>query len=211
MVVEMAKAQWTVTPGSLGWFPAGLRHQARFPGPFKGKSLYPDSAVCAAFPQAPGIYGADLFMQALLERICLSCQPDMAADYQRSLLTLLAAEIARAPQLPLQLRLPADRRARNIADYLLAHPETPMNQLQLAQHWGLSVRSLSRLFREQTGLSFSQWRQQAKVVVSLQWVLAGESIGEVAARSGYSNTSAYIDVFRARFGNTPGQMQMKKR
>ncbi|VDR29560.1 HTH-type transcriptional repressor of iron proteins A [Raoultella terrigena] len=84
-----------------------------------------------------------------------------------------------------KLLLPTDRRARNVADQLLAHPDSPLTQAQLAQRWGLSVRSLSRLFREQTGLSFCQWRQQAKVVTSLQWVLAGEPIAEVAARSGY--------------------------
>lgn len=109
--------------------------------------------------------------------------------------------------MPLQLTLPVDRRARNVANQLLKNPACELDQTQLAQQWGLSVRSLSRLFTQQTGLSFSQWRQQAKVVTSLQWVLAGLPVSEVALRSGYSNVRAYIDVFRQRFGKTPGQLQ----
>jgi len=105
------------------------------------------------------------------------------------------------------LTLPVDRRAGNVANQLLKSPACELAQPQLAQQWGLSVRSLSRLFTQQTGLSFSQWRQQAKVVTSLQWVLAGLPVSEVALRSGYSNVSAYIDVFRQRFGKTPGQLQ----
>nr|VUD30365.1 AraC family transcriptional regulator [Raoultella sp. NCTC 9187] len=154
------------------------------------------------------IYGTDSFIQALLERLCAGPRPGFPADYSPSLLSLLAAEITNAVELPLQLLLPTDRRARNVADQLLAHPDSPLTQTQLAQRWGLSVRSLSRLFREQTGLSFCQWRQQAKVVTSLQWVLAGEPIAEVAARSGYANVSAFIEVFRERFGRTPGQLQL---
>ena len=96
-----------------------------------------------------------------------------------------------------------------MASELLKNPAGTRDQSQLAQQWGLSVRSLSRLFKEQTGLRFSQWRQQAKVVASLQWVLADLPVSEVAALSGYSNVSAYayIDVFRQRFGKTPAQMR----
>ena len=208
MVVETEQAQWTVTPGSVGWFPAGLRHRAQVPGQLSGTSLYLHASTGAGLPLTPGIYGTDSFIQALLERLCAGPRPGFPADYSPSLLSLLAAEITNAVELPLQLLLPTDRRARNVADQLLAHSDSPLTQTQLAQRWGLSVRSLSRLFREQTGLSFCQWRQQAKVVTSLQWVLAGEPIAEVAARSGYANVSAFIEVFRERFGRTPGQLQL---
>lgn len=208
MVVESGQAQWTVTPGSVGWFPASLRHRAQVPGKLSGTSLYLHLSTCTRLPQTPGIYGSDSFVQALLDRLCAGPRPGFPADYSSSLLSLLAAEIAHAAELPLQLLLPTDRRARNVADQLLAHPDNLQTQAQLAQRWGISVRSLSRLFREQTGLSFCQWRQQAKVVTSLQWVLAGEPIAEVAARSGYANVSAFIEVFRERFGHTPGQLQL---
>lgn len=210
MVIETSKMQWTVTPGSVGWFPAGLKHQAWAPATVKGRSLYLAPSSCIELPCLPGVYGADDFVAGLLERIFRESQAMSSGDYRHTLLTLLGYEIARSAELPVHLTFPVDRRARNVANALLNNPGGAWDQAQLAQQWGLSVRSLSRLFRQQTGLSFSQWRQQAKVIVSLRWVLAGLSISDVALMSGYSNVSAYIEAFRQRFGQTPGQLQASR-
>lgn len=207
MVVETSQAHWTVTPGILGWFPANLRHRAHFPVTFQGSGLYLSSSTRELFPAVAGLYGADSFVLALLERLCRPLRT--ASDhYQTNLLALLAEEVASLPSLPLQLMLPQDRRARNVADQLLAHPDCALSQSQLAQQWGLSVRTLSRLFQEQTGLSFSRWRQQAKLVKSLSQVLAGMPVSQVAYSNGYNNVSAYIAAFRERFGMTPCQFRM---
>lgn len=203
MVIETARAQWTVTSGTLGWFAAGQHHRAWVPGRAQGHSLYLTPESGAPFAPDCAIYGADAFMLALLTRLCRAT----SAGHQRHLVSVLGYELAHSPQLPLQLRLPLDRRARNVAEELLKNPASGLSQSELAQRWGLSVRNLSRLFQQQTGLSFSQWRQQAKVVTSLQWVQAGRPIGEVAALSGYGNISAYIEAFRQRFGRTPGQFR----
>ncbi|AHG18879.2 transcriptional regulator [Chania multitudinisentens RB-25] len=207
IVIETELAQWAVTPGSVGWFPAHLLHRAWAPGSVKGHCLYLEPSSSVPFPPKAGIYGADAFVLVLLERICRSGHLSSSMDYLDTLLKVLGYEIAQLTELPLQLTLPEDRRARNVANELLKNPGCVLNQTQLAQQWGLSVRNLSRLFTQQTGLSFSQWRQQAKVVSSLQWVLAGLPVSEVASLSGYSNVSAYIEIFRQRFGKTPGQFK----
>ncbi|WP_312949347.1 helix-turn-helix transcriptional regulator [Superficieibacter sp.] len=206
MVIETARAQWTVTPGSVGWFPPDLYHRAWVPGTATGHSLYLDPIVAGYFPDFAAVYAADHFIIALLMR-CQKSHLQNQQDYQDMLLKLLGYEIMHRSELPLELTLPTDRRARNIASELLKNPGSTLNQGQLAQQYGLSVRNLSRLFNQQTGLSFSQWRQQAKVVASLQWVLAGLPVSEVAFLSGYSNVSAFIEVFRQRFGKTPGQFR----
>lgn len=207
MVIETEFAQWTVTPGSVGWFPPNLNHRAWVPGNVTGNSLYLDPVASNHFPCHAGIYGADHFIIALLNR-CNNSHIQYSEEHQNLLLKLLGYEIRQGSTLPLELKLPTDRRARNVACELLKNPACIFDQNQLAQQWGLSVRSLSRLFRHQTGLSFSQWRQQAKVVASLQWILSGLSVTEVASLSGYSNVSAYIEVFRQRFGKTPGQFKI---
>jgi AraC-like DNA-binding protein len=210
LIIEMADVQWTVTPGTFGWFPGESRHCAQVPGEVAGKSLYLDAEHAKHFPMQAGIYSANPFVDGLLERACPGGQA-LSSEYLQSLLIVLGVEIARTSPLPLRLMLPIDRRARNVADVLLAQPDALQDQAELAQQWGMSVRTLSRLFREQTGLSFSQWRQQAKVVTSLQWVQAGLPISDIATRSGYSNISAYIEAFKGRFGVTPGQFQVNLR
>ncbi|CDG22055.1 putative transcriptional regulator [Xenorhabdus poinarii G6] len=211
IAVETEKAQWSVTAGTLGWFPPGNRHRAVAIGAVEGISFYLDLDDCNLFPSSEGIYGADPFVLNLLDRTARRHDPDDSKEYKSSLMTLLGREIMRSPKLALNLPLPDDRRARNVADALLKNPECSWDQEQLALKWGLSSRHLSRLFRQQTGLSFSQWRQQAKIIASLPWVLAGQLISEIAERSGYRNVSAYIEAFKKRFGQTPGQFQINRR
>ncbi|AOR59410.1 AraC family transcriptional regulator [Pectobacterium parmentieri] len=184
IVIETVLAQWTVTPGSVGWFPPDLNHRAWVPGNVIGNNLYLDPVSSNHFPYHAGIYGADHFIIALLER-CNNSHIKHSEEYENLISNLLGYEIRQCSELPLELKLPTDRRARNVASELLKNPGCILDQSQLAQKWGLSVRNLSRLFNQQTGLSFSQWRQQAKVVASLQWVLLGLPVNEVASLSGY--------------------------
>lgn len=149
------------------------------------------------------------FLGSLLQRATDYDGSNYPESYMAHLVALLGYEIARLEELPLGLPLPFDRRARNIADELLRCPSSDLTQDQLASHWGVSVRTLSRIFIKQTGLTFSQWRQQSKIVTSLTLIQQGLSINEVAERSGYSNVSAYIEAFRQRFGETPGKFQSK--
>ncbi|PKE29080.1 AraC family transcriptional regulator [Rahnella sp. AA] len=203
MIIETELTQWVVTPGSMGWFPANLYHRARSTRAVSGKCLYLEPLSSIHFPLCSGVYGTDTFILTLLERLCLN----RPADYGDALLKVLTCELNHLPELPLQLTLPEDRRARNVANELLKNPGCVLDQTQLANKWGISVRNLSRLFHQETGLTFSRWRQQAKVLSSLQWIFAGLSVNEVAYLSGYSNVSSYIEIFRERFGKTPGQFK----
>lgn len=207
MVIETELAQWVITPGSVGWFPAHLYHSARSPGKVTGKCLYPEPSATPRFSPHPTVYATNSFTLAVLERIYLNANSSAPVGYSDLLVKVLGCEIAQMAELPLQIILPEDRRARNVANELLNNPGSMLSQRQLAQRWGLSVRTLSRLFSQQTGISFSQWRQQAKVIASLQWLCAGLPVTEVASLSGYSNTSTYIETFRQRFGMTPGQFK----
>lgn len=203
MIIETELIQWVVTPGTVGWFPAGLYHRARSTGAVRGKCLYLEPPSDIHFPLRPRVYGVDAFILALFERLCVN----RSVEYRSALLKVITCELYQLPELPLQLTLPEDRRARNVAEELLENPRCVLDQTQIAHKWGISVRNLSRLFNRETGLTFSRWRQQAKVLSSLQWLCAGLSVNEVAYLSGYGNVSSYIEIFRERFGKTPGQFK----
>ncbi len=207
--VETGKAQWAITPGSVGWTPKHCAHKVKIFASVQVYVLDLNYADSDGFPKEPGVYGMSTFLHALLQRASEFDTSDYPPSYLGHLLGLLGYEIAQLQELPLGLPLPIDRRARNIADELMRSPASDLSQEQLASQWGVSVRTLSRIFSKQTGLTFSQWRQQSKIVTSLTLIQQGLSIAEVAERSGYSNVSAYIEAFRQRFGETPGKFQAK--
>jgi len=209
IVVKTEQMQWTITPGTVGFIPAKLPHSAVALTTLKGYLFHVNPTDEMPFPSAPNVYTSATFIQSLLQKAIQLDPINNNATYVKHLTALLSYEIAEAKTLPLSLPLPCDRRALHIAETLLKYPENHMTQVQLAKKWGLSVRTLSRVFIQQTGLSFSLWRQQAKILVSLQWLHAGVPINEVAMLSGYNNVSSYINVFRQRFGETPGQFQSR--
>ena len=61
-----------------------------------------------------------------------------------------------------------------------------------------------RLFLAETGLTFSQWRAQARLQALLPYLAAGEPVSAVARRVGYGTASAFVAVFRRATGRTPG-------
>jgi transcriptional regulator GlxA family with amidase domain len=85
---------------------------------------------------------------------------------------------------------PRDDRLRAITGILRADPGDPRTLAQLGRVAGSSERTLSRLFRAQTGMSFPQWRAQFRLQAALIELTAGTPVATVAYRCGYSTPSA---------------------
>ena len=85
----------------------------------------------------------------------------------------------------------------------LAKPNTQDTIDDWSDALHMSRRAFTRLFREETGMSLSAWRQQAIVVVALSRLLSGESVTAVAIDYGYSNAGAFSSMFRRITGTTP--------
>ena len=88
----------------------------------------------------------------------------------------------------------------------MKNPADGMTATALARQCGLSVRTLERLFRAETGMRFGLWRQKARLLESVRVLVEGGSVTDAAIESGYSSVSAYIAAFKQTFGCTPGAM-----
>ncbi|HEY4041833.1 MAG TPA: helix-turn-helix transcriptional regulator, partial [Rhodopila sp.] len=71
---------------------------------------------------------------------------------------------------------------------------------------GASVRTLARLFRAETGMSFQQWRRQLRMTEALARLAQGVPAARVAAGVGYASVPAFGAAFRETFGATPSMM-----
>ena len=64
-------------------------------------------------------------------------------------------------------------------------------------------RTFTRFFRQQTGISFVTWRQQASVFACLPRLAEGMPITEIALELGYESAAAFTTMFRRMLGTTP--------
>ena len=70
---------------------------------------------------------------------------------------------------------------------------------------GLSPRTLIRRIKDETGMSFREFRRQTRILAALEHLSLGESVTNVALDVGFDSPSAFIQAFRSVTGQTPGR------
>jgi AraC-like DNA-binding protein/quercetin dioxygenase-like cupin family protein len=91
-----------------------------------------------------------------------------------------------------------------VAYALDADPADPTTVEQWARRLGLSPRHFSRVFKAETGVTFSTWRALHHVKHALVMLAAGHTVTRVAMDLGYASTSSFIEMFKRHTGRTPG-------
>ena len=94
-------------------------------------------------------------------------------------------------------------KATGLCERVMADPGTPHTFDELAHAVGASTRTLARRFRDELGVSFSQWRQQAVLASAIPLMSQGMPLARVAQELGYNSQSAFSAMFRRAFGQSP--------
>lgn len=127
--------------------------------------------------------------------------PPPEADRLRA---VLRDRLRQTSQEPISLPAARDPRLSCACAITLENLETPLPLSALADAARTTERTLSRLFRRETGMSYPQWRAQARAIHAMILLAQGESVTDTASLCGWSTTSAFIDSFRRSMGQTPG-------
>lgn len=211
LTTRTRRGEWSLPPGCAGWMPPGEEHTVSIVGPFEGWGLLASPAAAAHLPDRPCALAIGELVQGLTMRLAEYPIAALQAPRPARLTAVLLDELADAPPRHLHLPMPQDRRLLRIVGRLLAEPATP-HGLEHWAHWaGLSARSLSRHFQTETGISFGQWRQQARLAESLRLLHAGQGVGSIAHQLGYSSPSAFVTAFNRQYGTPPGRYQQQVR
>jgi AraC-like DNA-binding protein len=112
-------------------------------------------------------------------------------------------EIRNLPRQRLGLPMPSDPRVLRIASALADNPADNRRLEEWASWTGMSTRTMIRRFIAETGFSFTEWRQQARLMRAQELLAAGTPVTTVALDLGYQTVSAFIAMFRRALGVTP--------
>lgn len=173
------------------------------------RTLYLDASVTP-----PGWEGSRmLVVSPLLRELigALDAGPD--AQRERLLMPLVLNEIAQADVQSLAVPLPhaqhGDKRLRALCQAVLRAPAERATLAAWAAGVGASERTAARLFRDELGMGYQQWRQQVALAHALPLLAGGASVGDVAAASGYASDSAFSAMFKAAMGQAPSSFQAR--
>jgi len=205
-VIETPAGRWVQPPGWIGWIAPRCAHAAHSFGATAGWSLHIDPAMAQALPAEPHVFATTPLMQGLVDRLTSLGASSMAYEARRArLVGVLLDELAASARPSLHLPMPQDKRLVGMASALANDPASPDTIDQWADRIGMARRTLTRRFAIETGLSFAQWRQQARLLKAVELLSLGESVTAVALTVGYSSVSAFIEAFRKHFGCTPAR------
>ncbi len=202
MEVNTDDGTWMVPPYSGVWLPAGKRHQVRMNG-VSTRSLYIEPHVA---PRASCSCEV-LVVTPLLHHLLLA-SAHIPALYDESgrdgaLAQLLIYELQQAQALPLFAPLPHDPPLASLCRDFLGQPHIHSLPEDWARQLHRSQRTFNRLFRQQTGMSFAVWRQQACLMAAIPKLLSGSSVTRTALELGYDSPAAFSSMFRKVLGQSP--------
>ena len=192
---------WLLSPGRAIWLPGGVSHGLQAIDHVVTQNLYLTPEASRQF----GIQCRGLAATPLLHALTVAGLEEGITSERQALITaLLYDELSRLPGAMLcHVILPSDRRVRQVCDTLCRELDHAATLAWWGQKVGASERTLARLFREETHLSFSEWRQQIRLLEAVCNLARGVAVSTLAHELGYASASAFIAMFRKKLGVSP--------
>ncbi|MBL4615910.1 MAG: helix-turn-helix transcriptional regulator [Magnetovibrio sp.] len=204
-LVTTENGAWVVPPNRAVWVPSHLDHGVKAITSCTMSSLFISPGLIPTLPQTCSVVAVPkLLRELILHAITFDDLYDENGPQGR-IVAVMIDMMKSLKEVPLHLPMPSDVRLRRVAESLIETPSDNRSQSDWAKECGASVRTLARLFPEQTGMTFSGWRQQARLMAALGRLADGEAVVSVALDLGYSSQSAFIAMFKKALGTTPGK------
>jgi AraC-like DNA-binding protein len=199
LMVDVEDRCWVLPPALALWIPAGVPHVAVALRETMLEGVYLDPARCPSGWGGPVVLAVSPLARHLLAHLAGELPEDARTRAEAVLMDVLRPVDKTSVELP----MPSDERAREVAALLLADPADRRGLEEFARVVGSSARTLLRLFVSDTGMTFSQWRTHARLQASIAHLAEGCPVARVAEQVGYANASAFVAAFRRVTGHTP--------
>ncbi|MFF1904447.1 AraC family transcriptional regulator [Kitasatospora sp. NPDC058218] len=198
--VAVGDDSWVLPPTRALWIPAGTVHRTGAPRDSVFHSLYLTPDPCPVDWRRPTVVAVDDLLAGLLSHLG---REDLAPPARQRAEAVVFDLLHPLPSTPISVPEPLDDRARAVAALLLADPTDSRTLEALARAVGTSRRTLSRLFAQETGMSFDRWRTHLRLRAALPLLAEGHPVARVAHAVGYATPSAFLAAFRRTVGTTP--------
>ncbi|QCP49283.1 AraC family transcriptional regulator [Trinickia violacea] len=204
--VGVADSTWMVPPSRAIFVPPRINHEVVIVEDAYLRTLYIDES---AVP--PGLDACRVVeVSGLLREVIAAIDTrELTTTRERLLGALALDELTRSVPLPLSVPMPSEKRLRALCEALLANPANTDPLERWASSVGASTRTIARLFRNELGMSFSQWRQQAVLARAIPLLHQGRALSHVSQELGYQSQSAFSAMFRRAFGESPRAFMMR--
>lgn len=186
-------------PGRVAWIPPGTPHRVQIRAEVEYRSIYLDAIHSQLLSENLTILSITPLLREVFERISRApldtCWGDGAAAH---LLAICLDELKVAHHEAMVLPIPRDKRMRTIN-----LDTVPPDLCSLSSQIGLSSRTVTRIFKRETGMTYQVWRQSWRFLRAIDLLVSGQRSSQVAFDLDFASDSAFIAFFRQMTGTTP--------
>ena len=203
VLVATDRGRWMIPPGHALLIPRGLEHSVEMYSDVSMRSVYiysPEGRAAALEPAVLEV--TDLARQLIAEAVRKDA---LSEERGRAdlVMALLIDEIGRLPERRLGLPFPLSGRLAGLCRDFVEQPSPTAKIDDWARRLNMSRRTFTRFFRQEMGVSFVTWRQQACLFACLPRLAAGEPVTRVALDAGYESVPAFTTMFKRMLGASP--------
>jgi len=200
--------RWWLPPARAAWIRGGTEHRVVVRHSASLRTVYIDPALVLTPPPDCAVFGVgELARLMLLEATRWGPTHNHQDDVPMRFFAALAALSSEWMDHPLDLRLPQARspelqRAMQLTYDRLTEPD--LTAPTIARAAGMSVRTMSRRFSSECGLSWRELVQRARLFHAMDLLADPErSVTEVCLASGYRSLGTFSATFSERVGVSP--------
>ena len=203
MTVWTRDGTWVVPAHRAVWIPAGVPHTITMSGSVAMRTLYLKPRLATGLPRDCCVINVPTLLKELVLYACTLRRLRKSVRWQVHLIAIILHQLEAVQTVPLQLPHLSDPRLVRIAEIFIRNPRDSRTLAQLCRVSGASKRSIERLFQQEIGMTFGEWRQQLRLMHGMRLLAEGAKVTHTALESGYSTPSAFISMFRKVLGTTP--------
>lgn len=203
MTVRTRDGTWVVPPHRAVWIPTKVAHTITMSGVVAMRTLYLKPRLSRELPQECCVVNVSTMLKELILYACTLRTLKKTVKWQEHLIAVILHQLEAVQMVPLQLPHVSDPRLVRIAQIFAQNPSDGRTLAQLCRACGASKRSVERLFQQEIGMTFGNWRQHLRLMQGLRLLAEGAKVTHAALESGYSTPSAFISMFRKALGTTP--------
>lgn len=208
MRLYLENAVFYIPSWHAAWIPEGLRHKVVTESiDLIFRTLYLDcSSLANEFYKQVSVFYADTMLREMIlytERWALHGDADLhEATFLQSIKFLLPEKAKNA----IGLHLPAIQHPKllEIHDFVLENLDQKLKTVEVARYFGMSERTMARLFLKELAMPFSQYIKFLRIIKAVELlVLPGTNVTEVAFSVGYESLPTFSNNFTEIMGVRP--------
>ncbi|MGY0392634.1 AraC family transcriptional regulator [Bizionia sp. KMM 8389] len=191
------------------WIPAGITHAIypSSPSVIMRNLYFPIANNSVDFFKKEGIYPTNnLLLELLLYTKDWNGDITKSQENKYAIVHAFKTLLESTVSQPLQSELPypTDNRLIQVVNFMNKHIQQEHILPELASKFGMSDKSLYRLFKKDLGMSYIRYYTQLRIFKSLEYLMNSDyNISEIANKVGYASLPTFSNTFRKIMGKRP--------